>query len=813
MPQKVLKFTGINRNVSEFNGVGACEELINIRPTASGLKIVKDKNMLATNVNRYKFLVEHQFGATQNFIAATDSDVKWVSLSGEEKMTLLTGIAEEITTAGNVVLIKCSDGSQPVFKFENGTYKEFNMTIPAISLSVELNDFSASVKYESATVTKTLGEAKELLANGFSKFYNEYPHGLAGPIVIGCTFELEDGNELWSSGFAIIDPTKDSRCTSSGGSSSVTNTGLSVTVYGAKEAKLSFDIDNYSSVSGVKNIKFYSSIPLCPYDMEETPSGDIYPKKLTNTEINLAGQNMYLQKEITFRKADNFILNTSYETASNELMPVTSGTIYRKGSTVSYNNRFHFYDSKTFHTIQKPSFGVHSNRQLPEESNYVDIRKAKLYVEIDNGQETLYVASPSTFDVQMAATMDFVYPIGGIKKGYLKTSDDNFVTNTWFSIPFSDSDAYNYSCALDYVLSSPCDPPVLNNIIEAHGQSIMLKEEPNAINVSAPFNPYVFQVNYSYGVGGKVLDLATSYLPISSTQIGQYPLTIFTTNGIYAMEQGSGQVLYGNTIPLQPHVIEGHATSTPYGTFFISSKDLYLLSGREAVNVSSILHGEREMNLREIDSWRALCLNEKGSEMLYDYRYALSDDDEGFDVIISWSRLVYDQLNNELYICSDYNNLKYSYVFNINTKTYHKVSKKYIAAQSNSRYVIEIDGDTRRVVDLHNERSTSQPILIQSRPFSLEAFYSHIQRMIMMVDARLAGNQHVCLSVFGSDNLYDWKCIISSQKKDAVLRQIRTNKAPKSYKDYVILVTGMVNSDTDISDIIADYTIVNRRLG
>lgn len=805
MPQKVLKFTGINRNVSEFNGAGTCEELINIRPTASGLKIVKDKNMLATNVNRYKFLVEHQFGATQNFIAATDSDVKWVSLSGEEKMTLLTGIAEEITTAGNVVLVKCSDGSQPVFKFEDGTYKEYNMTIPAISLSVELNDFSASVKYETATVTKTLNEAKGLLANGFSKFYNEYPHGLAGPIVIGCTFELEDGNELWSSGFAIIDPTKDSRCTSSGGSNSVTNTGLSVTVYGAKEAKLSFDIDNYSSVSGVKNIKFYSSIPLCPYDMEETSSGVIHPKKLTNTEINLAGQNMYLQKEVTFRKADNFILNTRYETASNELMPVTSGTIYRKGSTVSYNNRFHFYDSKTFHTIQKPSFGVHSNRQLPEESNYVDIRKAKLYVEIDNGEETLYVSTPSTFDVQVSAMMDFVYPIGGIKRGYLRTSDDNFVTNTWYSIPFSDSDAYNYSCALDYILASPCDAPVLNNVIEAHGQSIMFKEEPNAINVSAPFNPYVFPVNYSYGVGGKVLDLATSYLPISSTQVGQYPITVFTAAGIYALEQGSGNVLYGNIVPLQPHVISGKAKATPQGTFYVSSNQLYLISGRDSRCVSLPLDGGIEPSLRGIEAYEALCNHCKLSELLSGIE---------FKKFIQGASLAYDQLHNELHICNPIASSMYSYVLNLDTAGYHKVDGWMRQDKSSSRYALKSHSTGRTsIVDLHVENDGAQPILLQSRPLSLEALYTHIQRLVMLVDADLLSERHLFLSVFASDNLNDWKCIISAQKTGASLRHIRTNKAAKSYKDYIILLTGRVSTDTDISDIIADYTIVKRRLG
>ena len=59
----------------------------------------------------------------------------------------------------------------------------------------------------------------------------------------------------------------------------------------------------------------------------------------------------------------------------------------------------------------------------------------------------------------------------------------------------------------------------------------------------------------------------------------------------------------------------------------------------------------------------------------------------------------------------------------------------------------------------------------------------------------------------------DWKPIISAQKQNTVLRQIRTNKAPKSYKDYIIIIAGLVSTDTDLSDIIADYTVVSRRLG
>jgi hypothetical protein len=45
MPQKVLRFTGINRKVNEFQSSGACEELINLRPTSTGLEVVRPKKL------------------------------------------------------------------------------------------------------------------------------------------------------------------------------------------------------------------------------------------------------------------------------------------------------------------------------------------------------------------------------------------------------------------------------------------------------------------------------------------------------------------------------------------------------------------------------------------------------------------------------------------------------------------------------------------------------------------------------------------------------------------------------------------------
>ena len=79
MPQKVLKFTGINRIVNEYQNSGACEELINLRPEIVGsTKVVKPKDVLYENlIYPYEIFYIHSFGDTNNEIACWNGTVWW----------------------------------------------------------------------------------------------------------------------------------------------------------------------------------------------------------------------------------------------------------------------------------------------------------------------------------------------------------------------------------------------------------------------------------------------------------------------------------------------------------------------------------------------------------------------------------------------------------------------------------------------------------------------------------------------------------------------------------------------------------------
>lgn len=816
MPQKVIKFSGINRNINKFNGSGECEELINMRPVPEGgHRVIRHKKSVEQGVG-YNQFIEHAWGEYYNQIIVDDGAVYWHN--SPNGTTLISNEFERmdvsISFAGNVLMVYCEEvKKQLVFKFEDGEYKGYNMSIKPIT-DVEVRyDYNAVYPAGSSANVEGSNEAgyEDALSRASSSFYTTYPHGLCGAAVIGCEYELKDGSRLWATSFIVANVTEQENYKEPTIYS--TESGEKISVYGVLDTTLHLRFTD-AEAGDIKKINIYATRPVFPYDISWELVDGFYTaviNKLPLEETNLAGQLMYYQGSVTADGTHaSLLLNFGPSQAGDSIMDVNSGCVERIGEAISYNNRFHFFKSEVSHVIQQPTTSSVAN--TAGASEWV------AYVKIEDS----WILVNKRYIFSEAIAQDFIYPMSGIKqimfvKAYTSEANGELTVpyDDCFTVDLKDSTAYNYSYAFGV---TPTIVPVADDWYDeiantgeiwsnaqtnGFTEKVHWKNESNAINVSAPYNPFVFPVEYSYGFGGEIIDIATSYLPVSAVQYGQFPITVFTTNGIYAIEQGNGSVLYGNIVPLQPYVLDGKALASPFGTFFVSGNSLYLLAGREAVCISDALNGRRELNLKDLDSYKALC---------FDVYPMISKED--FDTYLSSVTLFFDTFQSELWVCSNRTDVPYSYVFNMNTKMFYKSYFKYARQHGTSRYAIQEDTRWGKdLVDIYNEVDGNQDILLQSRPIPLEVFYTHIQRILMFADAELTGGNKLCVSVFGSDNIQDWKCIISAQKKDVILKQIRSNKAAKSYRDYIFLVSGSVASNTDLSDIIADYTVVQRRLG
>ena len=124
--------------------------------------------------------------------------------------------------------------------------------------------------------------------------------------------------------------------------------------------------------------------------------------------------------------------------------------------------------------------------------------------------------------------------------------------------------------------------------------------ETDVVTVSKENNPTFFPPQQSYRIGGNIIGLAVNSQGISDVQIGQYPMDVFTDNGVYAMGLGSGEVVYGSVVKIADDIAANREIlPTPFGIVFIQGDGIYLLNGRVAKRISVALDGFVDLDIRK----------------------------------------------------------------------------------------------------------------------------------------------------------------------------------------------------------------------
>ncbi len=113
-------------------------------------------------------------------------------------------------------------------------------------------------------------------------------------------------------------------------------------------------------------------------------------------------------------------------------------------------------------------------------------------------------------------------------------------------------------------------------------------------------NPFVFEASGDNTVGtGKILGIVANTEAVSQGQFGQYPLLVFTSEGIYGMSVNS-EGLYSATYPISREVCLENSPLVPTDRliFFASKKGLMAASGGSVACVSEQLRGRQADPMR-----------------------------------------------------------------------------------------------------------------------------------------------------------------------------------------------------------------------
>lgn len=207
------------------------------------------------------------------------------------------------------------------------------------------------------------------------------------------------------------------------------------------------------------------------------------------------------------------------------------------------------------------------------------------------------------------------------------------------------------------------------------GKETTVERDGNVFKVSKTNSPLVFPYEQTYMVGfGKILAFSSNAVALSQGQFGSYPLVIFTTEGIFAMQvDTSGTGCYLNNAPLSREVCNNPdaIAQTDTGIYFSTEKGLMLLSGSDTQLASENINGQPEPLPNLSDKYeRGDGLKVYGNAIthtqLVQLSGAISQEDFRAYLSASGTRLSYIYVKSKL-ICY---NSKYKYCYLIDTDTH-----------------------------------------------------------------------------------------------------------------------------------------------
>ena len=769
------------------------------------------------------------------------------------------------------------------FMWKNSAYVETEANVPRLTVGVSASNSGEIINKTQEVPALNKDSSPAEVINAVQSAVNAVqeinPNLCLGPIIVAVAFKTNDGNTFWTDKWMVYDPlqtigttsppyedlttlaAEDTllvamyedfilehyhgyRITDMGQGIGMPNKvdrvgfyGTGVTVSIGALSSTSSD-PNYwdKETSMIQSVEVYASKPVPYFDTEsafegfrcyEQPGigGEYYTILLVQKDyedMELGAMQLYHQASIPMESLLGGGRTVELKFGGNlqvtsETLRVDAGAVTRYGKILSYNSRFHYYDSVARTEVGKPSFvGLHGHA-FQSSATYIFVRHSD-----ESGTRLLYMGSISgegyiSADITIAPSVNIKEVIL-----YSKFTREDHAMYYESVCRMTASGAYNFSIGMDRdwdAVTGSGTKAEYEALITANKPPVVVTPEPAAINVTEQYNPFVFRVEHSYLAPGNVIDVVPQNYVVTDATYGREPIDVFTTQGVFALIQGGGDILYSWFDPISPMIASGRAVPTEAGVFFLSGGSLYLCAGHRTTLVSDALMAGPHKYVRSAGPNGAYAKIAGGSGVVDMSSFVSAVD---FETFCAGGRLSYNRFRQEVYVSN--NSYAYSYVLSLKYRQWFKAGESLwqdepasvIAARWSATSGIDY-------LDLGNEDDGRTEIHLQTRPFSMGYQYAHVHRLVSMVSASLSSTYGDVLvaHLYGSDDLRSWTLLAYARRNGANpamhLSQIRTPTAARSWRYYTVCLTGKVYAgmvdNTDIGPFIVDYDPVVRRIG
>ena len=284
--------------------------------------------------------------------------------------------------------------------------------------------------------------------------------------------------------------------------------------------------------------------------------------------------------------------------------------------------------------------------------------------------------------------------------------------------------------------------------------------EPNRIQVSAPNNPFSLPFQNSYTVGNEgsrveALNTVADSL-VDSNFYGAYPLYIFTTDGIFALRAGSGEVLYAGTEIINHDKINNPRTIALNGSVvYACSEGLKALTGRQAVRISA-----------DIDplTWK----------------------EAQFGINWEYGELLCRMANGEVF------------VWNIAAGAWSQ--RDDVVGSLRGSYAGEVTSEGKLVVcDINKEDIEETEVMFVTRPLKFDSVgFKKLDTLIARIASSLPCNWTI--KVESSNNCREWR-VIKNVVVEENLADVGIRRFSQSARFYRITISGAITGIVPITQI------------
>ncbi|MBD5210976.1 MAG: hypothetical protein HDS77_06900 [Bacteroidales bacterium] len=325
--------------------------------------------------------------------------------------------------------------------------------------------------------------------------------------------------------------------------------------------------------------------------------------------------------------------------------------------------------------------------------------------------------------------------------------------------------------------------------IEASPASELMVYARNKIYTSAVNNPFVFPVTSITTVGsGEILALSTAAKALSQGQFGQFPLYVFTTEGVWALEVSATGV-YSARQPVSRDVcINAEAiTQIDSGVIFPTDRGLMLIAGSQTECISDAINSIVPHSLLNLPRF--------GENLLFKFSQTAPESDRFMPLpplgsLLKTCRMAYDYSNQRIWLL--FPTRPYCYVLSLKSRLWAMQYTNYTSALNSypDCYVVAPENYVFNLSCMPDAAATVQGLIV-TRPLKLGGADIHktIDNVIQRGNFRKG---HVQSVLYGSRDLMTWHLVWSS--KDHFMRGFRGTP----YKYFRIALLCSMSADESI---------------